>query len=249
MLDFQRYQAEFTAHLRNPSAHKKPKNVPDIRMAVYRELVFNNFLGSVSACFPVCISVLGTRIWRVLVRQFMLQHASSTPIFREIPQQFLAFLTNQDCPTYLKQLAHYEWAELEVAASLAIVNTHKQPLQSDSNIRLNPTALLLSYDYAVHQISKKNKPKKTELTFLLVFRNTDFEVKFIALNPATFALLTLIQTQDLTVSPSNFQNLTVLKCLKLFAEQIGQPVEAIEQFGLEMLQDLANQQAVIQKIS
>ena len=91
--------------------------------------------------------------------------------------------------------------------------------------------------------------KKTELTFLLVFRNTDFEVKFIALNPATFALLTLLQTQDLTVSPSKFQNLTVLKCLKLFAEQIGQPVEAIEQFGLEMLQDLANQQAIIQKIS
>ena len=78
-----------------------------------------------------------------------------------------------------------------------------------------------------------------------MFRNTDFEVKFIALNPATFALLTLIQTQDLTVSPSNFQNLTVLKCLKLFAEQIGQPLETIEKFGLEILQDLTNQQAIV----
>ena len=68
MLDFQRYQAEFTAHLRNPSLHKKPKNVPDARMAVYREIVFNNILNSVSTCFPVCVQVLGERDWEKLVR-------------------------------------------------------------------------------------------------------------------------------------------------------------------------------------
>ena len=89
MLEFQRYQLEFTAHIRNPKANKKPVQVDDARMAVYREIVFNNIFGAVSACFPVCVQVLGKHAWDKLVRQFFANYQATSPIFREIPQQFL----------------------------------------------------------------------------------------------------------------------------------------------------------------
>ncbi len=95
MLDFQRYQLEFTAHIRDPKVHKKPAGVVPARMAVYRDAVFNNIFESVSLCFPVCQATIGKRAWRALVKDFVKSHPAQSPIFREIPQQFLAFLNTQ----------------------------------------------------------------------------------------------------------------------------------------------------------
>ena len=115
MLEFQRYQLEFTAHIRNPKANKKPAQVNDARMAVYREIVFTNILNSVTTCFPVCVQILGDFAWEKLVRQFFAKHQATSPIFREIPQQFLQFLnTVGNLPAYFQQLAHYEWVELAI---------------------------------------------------------------------------------------------------------------------------------------
>lgn len=115
MLDFQRYQLEFTAHIRNPKANKMPDQVNDVGMAVYREIVFSNVLNSVSACFPVCVQVLGKNAWDKLVRQFFANYQATSPIFKEIPQQFLQFLnTVGNLPAYFQQLAHYEWVELAI---------------------------------------------------------------------------------------------------------------------------------------
>ena len=82
MLDFQRYQIAFTAHIRDPNANKKPARVQDTRMAIYREIVFNNIFSTVSACFPVCKSIMGTRAWRKLARAFFANHQATTQIGR-----------------------------------------------------------------------------------------------------------------------------------------------------------------------
>ena len=238
MLDFQRYQIAFTAHIRNPSANKKPARVQNTRMAIYREIVFNNIFSSVSACFPVCKSILGVRAWRKLVRAFFADHQATTPIFREIPQQFLQFIdTKIDFPVYFLSLAHYEWVELAVAS----VQTDPIKLSKKTDLlnekpMLAPAHMLLSYDYAVQSISKRHLPKGTEQTYLLVFRNIENKVKFIELNPITFQLLNLIQTNELTGK----QALTKL------AEEIAHPnVGAMITFGAEILTDLVNQQAII----
>ena len=113
MLDFQLYQFEFTAHIRNPNLHPKPANVVETRMAIYREAIFNNIYESASACFPVCQKVVGLREWRKLIHDFVANFAANTPLFREIQKQFLAFLsTEKNLLVYLTQLAHYEWVEL-----------------------------------------------------------------------------------------------------------------------------------------
>jgi hypothetical protein len=238
MFAFQKYQLEFTAHIRNPAAHKKPAKVPDARMAVYREIVFNNIFSSVSACFPVCKSVLGARAWKKLVREFFANYQATTPLFREIPQQFLDFSkTARNLPEPLKQLAHYEWVELAVASQ----PTETEKLSKKTDLLhekpvLAPAHMLLKYDFAVHKISKKNLPKSTESTHLLVFRNASNRVKFIELNPMTFELLRLI----------NENNMTGEQALMMLAEAINHPdIDAMIQFGVGILADLARQQAII----
>lgn len=245
MLDFQRYQLAFTAHIRNPELHPKPANVVEKRMAVYRESVFNNIFESVSICFPVCQNVLGKRKWRHLIRNFVANYSANSPIFREIPQQFLAFLESvTDLPPYLKPLAHYEWIEL------AIISQQTNKLEtSKSNTELNylddlitlvPASALLAYDYPVHKISKRFKPTSTEKTYLLVFRNTSFEVKFIVLNPVTFSLLSLIQ-----ISLTQSQPLTGRLALTALANQLQHPdLDVFMRFGAEILDDLCKQQAI-----
>jgi uncharacterized protein len=238
MLDFQRYQIAFTAHIRNPSVNKKPAKVPVSRMAIYREIVFNNIFDSVSACFPVCKSILGTRAWRKLLRVFFANHQANSPIFREIPQQFLQFLkTVEDLPDFFKQLAHYEWVELAVSAQQAeVIKLRSKSDLLNGKPVLAPASMLLEYDCAVHKISKRNLPTNTEKTYLLVFRNAECLVKFIELNAMTFQLLNLIKENKLTGK----------QILTRLAKEIKHPdIDVFTQFGAEILTDLAKQQAII----
>ena len=184
MLDFQEYQLAFTAHIRDPTLKKKPAKVADKRMAIYREIVFNNIFGSVSACFPVCQVCLGKRAWLKLVRTFFFFFQASSPIFREIPQQFLQFLNSAEKlseykrPVYFGQLAHYEWVELAVASQQTEnlkLSAHIQLL--DEKPVLTAAHMLLTYDYPVHKISARFKPSTPEQTYLLVFRNKDLQVR------------------------------------------------------------------------
>lgn len=238
MLDFQRYQIAFTAHIRNPSANKKPAKVKDVRMAIYREIVFNNLFGAVSACFPVCKNILGTRAWRKLVRDFFANYQAKTPIFREIPQQFLQFInTKTDLPIYFQGLAHYEWVELAVAAQQAEAKklSKKTDCLNEKPI-LAPVHMLLEYDFAVHKISKNHLPKAPEKTYLMVFRNAENMVKFIELNPITFQLLKLIHENGLTGR----------QALARLAEALNyNNINALTEFGVDILADLASQQAIV----
>lgn len=235
--DFQQYQLAFTAHIRQPAIYGKPARVPDKRMAVYRNAIFNNFLSIISACFPVTQQVLGVRAWKKLVRCFVAEHAATTPIFKDIPYEFVQFLAKiDDIPAYLQALTHYEWVELEVAhqaaENVSLTNPKSKPDFLDE-IPLFAAHQLLAYDYPVHQISKKHIPDTITPTYLLVYRNQAFEVKFIALNPVTYRLLCLLKAEPCTGR----------QALANLARELQQhDVTAIIQFGLNILLDLASQQ-------
>ena len=250
MLDFQHYQQAFTAHIRNPTAHKKPAGVVSARMAVYRSAVFNNIFESVSVCFPVCEAAMGKRAWRALLKDFVKYYPAQSPIFREIPQQFLQFLNVMKpeaikmLPVFLSQLAHYEWVELAIGSAVCSlevtqINLSKQIDLLHEKPILAAAHMLLEYDFAVHKISKRKPAKTIEKTYLLVFRNTEFEVKFIELNPMTFQLLQLIKENNMTGEQA-------LMCL---AQAMQHPnTDAVIQFGAEILSDLTIQEAVIGSI-
>jgi hypothetical protein len=242
MLEFQKYQIAFTAHIRDPKCHAKPAKVKDSRMAVYREIVFNNIISSVSACFPVCQNVLGKRKWQQLCRAFFAQHQATSPLFREIPEAFLSFLNAQDLaqlklPAFIPQLAHYEWAEL--AVSNMVEQSFKLSSQTDllnEQPILTSPHLLLEYDYPVHTISKRIQPNVQAKAHILMFRNNDFKIKFIALNAMTFELLTRIKDHSLTGKQALLQ----------IAEAIQHPQpETIVQFGEAILNDLMQQAALV----
>lgn len=238
--EFQQYQLAFTAHIRQPTQSRKPVGVPNARMAVYRNAIFNNFLSIVSACFPVAQQVLGARAWKKLVRRFVAEHATKTPIFKDIPYEFVQYLaTLEDVPPYLQALTHYEWVELEVAHQ-PLEDARRMPV-IEANLNLLDVIpqfaahQLLAYDYPVHRISKKQIADTITPTFLLVYRNQNFEIKFIALNPVTYRLLSLLKEQPRTGR----------QALMLLAQELQQAPDTIVQFGAGILHDLAEQQVFI----
>ncbi|HSI25488.1 MAG TPA: putative DNA-binding domain-containing protein, partial [Methylotenera sp.] len=183
-------------------------------------------------------TTIGKRAWRALVKDFVQNYSAQSPIFREIPQQFLTFLNMQtSLPAFLAELAHYEWVELAVSAQpTEPVKLSKKMNLLRENPVLAPAHKLLEYDFAVHKITKGKLPRIAEKTYFLVFRNAEFEVKFIELNPITFQLLKLIEKNELTGE----------QALIRLAESIQHPnVDAVIAFGAEILNDLANQQAII----
>ncbi len=242
--DFQRYQLAFTARLRDPKNQPPTPGVAAERMAVYEEIVFNNLFESVSACFPVARDVLGKRKWLKLVQAFLREYSADSPLFRKIPEQFLDFISHaapelqQQLPPYLISLCHYEWVELFLTSlpenPVPPVNSDGDP--GEGKPAFTPAMQLLDYDYAVHRISVRCKPKQPESTQLLVFRDTDYNIKFIELNAVTFRLISLLQNATLTG----------LQALTLLAKELQHPQpERMITFGLSVLEDLRNQGVII----
>jgi len=240
LLSFQQYQLAFTARIRDAHNQPIPLGVAPERMAVYDEIVFNNLLESVSACFPVARKTIGKAAWLKLVRTFLKDHSADTPLFRKIPEEFLAFLqhTNLALPPYLQALCHYEWIELYLSTLPAL---DRQEADVHGDLALHPLAFtqamqLLTYDYAVHKISPKHKPRGIEPTYLLVHRDANDKIKFIELNPMTFKLITLLKAGELTAE----------QALTMLAEELKHPQpQIIMQFGLGVLLDLKNQGIIL----
>ena len=197
--DFQRKQLEFAAHIRDPEHVAVPEGIEDRRMAIYRELFFNNISSLLSAMFPVLKQLHSDNKWRQLMRQFMQKHRAETPYFLELPQEFLNFLHNeyalqQDDFPFLTELAHYEYIELDL--SISTDSDDLTGVDPDGDLLANvPVKSVLNrvyaYSYAVHRISKNFLPEAAEdqPVYLAVYRRADDKVRFLELNPVTAGLL------------------------------------------------------------
>ena len=113
----------FAAHLRDPRANPPPPGIEDRRLAVYRELFFNNIRELLSGNFPVSRRTLGEAVWGLLVHDFHARHRAHSPLFPEIGQEFQQFLraradAGAGDPHWLVELAHYEWVELALQLAL-----------------------------------------------------------------------------------------------------------------------------------
>ena len=201
--DFKQQQYKFTAHIRDPENNPLPEGVEDRRMAIYRDLLFNNVNSFLEGSFPITRSLYREEAWLKLARKFFAQHQSNTPYFLEIPQEFLAFieteyqLTHED-PPFLQELAHYEWVELALmvsneSADLEKVDPHGD-LLTDKPV-VSPLAWSLAYQWPVHQLGPDYRPDQPpeQPTYLVVYRDAEDEVKFIEANPVTARLMQLLQ--------------------------------------------------------
>jgi len=120
--DFISRQYAFAAHIRDPHNNPAPAGIEDRRLGIYRELFFNNVEGFLSSSFPVLKQLYTEQDWLALARDFFAGHHCHSPLFLEIPREFLAYLDNErgqrdTDPPFLRELAHYEWVELALSVA------------------------------------------------------------------------------------------------------------------------------------
>lgn len=201
--DFIRLQNEFAAHIRDPDHRPAPPGIEDRRMGIYRELFYNNVESFMSGSFPVLRKLMEDEAWHSLIRAYFAQHRSRTPLFTEMPREFLAWLEAErgehpDDPPYLRELAHYEWVELALA--IAEETPDMLSIDPDGDLLagvpvLSPLARHLAYRYPVHRIGPDYRPlvPEQEPTFLVVYRDRSHKIGFLEINAVTKRLLELIE--------------------------------------------------------
>jgi hypothetical protein len=252
-----RQQTAFAGHIRDPEGVPAPAGIEDRRMQVYRELFFNNIDGFLSGSFPVLRRLYDETGWKRLVRDFFIEHRAHTPLFPELPKEFLRYLQDgrgerPGDPPFLLELAHYEWVEM--ALSLDPRELDAVVAQPDGDLLgavpvLSPLAWPLSYRYPVHRISAKYRPATPPeaMTHLLVYRNRRDEVRFMQLNDVTQLLLQLLGgNADQNGADQNRADQNGKELLARMAERIGHPdPAALIRHGRTLLEDLRARDVVL----
>ena len=238
--EFQKKQYAFAAHIRDPEHNPAPEGVENRRMAIYRELFFNNLHNLIGTTFPVIRKVHSRDKFRSLIRAFMVHHQAQTPYFLEIPREFLAFLENEyelqddDFP-FLAELAHYEWAELALSVSDEVnddVDVDPDGDLLDGIPIRSRLAWTFAYHYPVHRISPDylpSEPGETP-TYLAICRKANDDMDFMELNPVTARLLEMIDANERD---------TGRELLLKLADEIGYPdPDALVTHGADAMRDM-----------
>lgn len=192
-------QFRLAAHIRDPAHAPPPPGIEDRRLAIYRDLFYNSLQGLLAGNFPVIRRLLGEDGWHALVHDFYREHRCSTPLFPELPREFIQYLqaraeAGRGDPPWLHELAHYEWVEL--ALDLSEAGASDLPHDAAGDLlggvpALSPLAWPLAYAWPVHRLSATFQPGEppAAATFLLVQRDADFKVRFNELSALSFRLL------------------------------------------------------------
>ena len=245
--EFTRQQYAFAAHIRDPEHKPAPDGVEDRRMAIYRALFYNNVEGFLSNSFPVLRALHADQQWHAMARDFFAHHRAQTPLFLEIPREFLGWLQNErtaradDLP-FLHELAHYEWVELALTISEATLDRDDVNPAGDflTGIPLlSPLAWHMSYHYPVHRIGPDFLPDEPDgtTTSLVVYRNREDEVGFMEINPVTKRLLELVNGND----TDNGEQLLNRIAAEMSHPQPGVVVSG----GIEILKGLAQKDIIL----
>ncbi len=198
-------QRRFAAHLRDPARAPAPEGIEDRRLQIYRELFFNNVAGLLAGTFPVLHEILGPGRWARLARDFYRDHRCHTPLFLEIPREFLDYLGKEreaqpDDPPFLYELAHYEWVELALAVDeqdLATVDADTAGDLLAGVPVLSPLAWPLAYRFPVHRLAPQYQPAEApaEPSFYVARRDRRDQVGFMQVNAVTLLLVERLQQQ------------------------------------------------------
>lgn len=245
--EFQRLQYEFASHLRNPEVNPAPVGIEARRIALYRDLFYNNIQSFLAGGFPVLRKLYNDVDWHSMVRNFYSMHKSHTPYFMEVSQEFLRYLQEErepqpEDPACMTELAHYEWVELAVAASENEPDWKTIDVDGDlleGRPVMSPLVWLLSYSFPVHKISPDFNPQLPgeSATHLVVYRNRDDKVKFIEANPVTARLISLIEE-----SPEKTGN----ELLVTIAHELQHPKpQVVIDGGLQTLKHLYSKDIVL----
>ena len=232
-------QFQLAAHLRDPDGAPPPPGIEDRRLKIYRDLFYNSLQGLLAGNFPVIRKLLGAGPWHTLVRDFYREYRCSTPLFPELPREFIQYLQERGDqrggPPWLLELAHYEWVEL--ALDLSEASPADEAFDAEGDLVagvpvLSPLAWPLAYAWPVHRLAPDHLPATppADATLLLVQRDATNKVRFNELSALTFRLLQRI---------SEFPDLSGREQLHTLAvEAHAEDAEAFLAAGRDMLNQL-----------
>ncbi len=238
--NFQTLQYQFAAHVRNPEQNVQPEGIEDRRMNVYRELFYNNVEGFLAGNFPVLKDISSDEYWHRMVRDFFDKHRCHTPYFLEIGQEFIEYVNGdrvvdkEDQP-FMAELIHYEWVELALDSSEIELPVEGVDPNGDllaAHPVQSPLAWSLAYQYPVHCIRPDFLPQEPgdQPTYLIAYRDRQYDVRFMETNPVTARLLYLL---------SESPEMTGLEALQQIATEMQHPApEQVIAGGLETLEQL-----------
>lgn len=237
---FIRVERNFAAHLRDPERVAAPDGIEHRRVQIYRDLVYNNVAGFLDSGFPVLRSILPERRWHEIVRDFLARHVSGSPYFVDIPAEFLDYLDREfeaahEDPPFLQELAHYEWMELVVDVSreeIPVEGVDPKGDLLDGIPVVSPLVHVLAYDWPVHHISADYQPGQPleQPVWLVVYRDSADEVRFMEINAVTARLLALLDEDGMRSGRA---------ILEQIAGELGAADEApIIDFGQDTLENL-----------
>lgn len=233
-------QLAFAAHIRDPEHVAAPAGIEDRRMAIYRELFYNNVEGFIRSGFPVLRAISDDETWHRRVRDFYRSHPCQTPYFGELAAEFVEWLQHErgehpDDPPFIAELTHYEWVELALTISDAeqhLPATDPNGDLMDGRPVVSPLAWPLAYRWPVQRIGPDFQPQQAgeQPTYLVVNRDRLDEVHFLEINAVTYRLLELLSSE---------KPVTGRAALEQIAEELGHPDPAVViEHGAQLLADL-----------
>lgn len=246
--DFVRQQYAFAAHIRNPEKNPCPEDVEERRMKIYRELFYNNVEDFMAHTYPVLRQITPDERWHTMIRDYFANHLSHTPLFPEMPREFLKYLEHErkphpDDPPFILELAHYEWVEL--ALSILDEKIDESIIDSQGDLLngtpvISPLAWSFSYRFPVHKIGPNFLPKELNgnQTYMLVYRDAGFDIHFLEINAVTARLIQLIMHND-----NHKSGRALLQQIATELEHL-QP-DSVIHGGMEILHDLRKRKVVL----
>ncbi|MFK5949003.1 MAG: putative DNA-binding domain-containing protein [Methylococcales bacterium] len=251
--EFQQYQHRFVDYIRNPLKDGAVPGLLPVKSNIYAKLLFSKIEGSLDNCFPISCQLLGSECWQQLIKNFISEHQCKSPLYREIPDEFIDYLMNDQSdivlPEFIIELAHFEWMELVLETEKAMPSKPCFPMTDnilDITPMLNPVLHLLYYHYPVQNISSSNpywknwesrsKPYSQDVIILAGLRDNNDKVQFIEINRVTAHLIELAQ-EELS---SGKQLLLELAAAMHYGDH-----ETILPFGTDILKQLEQQHIII----
>ncbi len=233
---FKETQEAFTRYVRDPEANPPPPGSKPERMAWYANLFFNNIDGTLANAFPALRASLDDDGWQALTRPFFRDHPAHSPILRDLPGEFLAFLQERpELTDWQRELAAYELARFDLMAEDSAPAPSDLDAQGDllagqpvvsSLVRLMVTA------YPVDRIAASLEAGETPaippegMHHLALHRDA---------NGAPFALTLSPGSAQLLLALTEAEDRTGREIVAQLAEVFGRPADELLGFAGEQL--------------
>lgn len=231
MSDFRATQEAFTRYVRDPETNPTPPGSRPERMAWYAQLFRNNIDGILDTAFPALHAALPADNWQALVKRFFRDRPLPSPLLRDVPPEFVAFLDEDaTLPDWQRELAAYELTRFELLTAEdpeppAELDPDGDPLAGRPVVsplaRLIITAWPVDTMAAGVEAGETPTPDQPGQYHLLLFRDANGAPSCQRLSPASARLLALLAE---STAPGR-------ETVAQLAEEMSMPTGELEAFA------------------